>query len=268
MDDKMGYFLGLGASKSQINLIWMEFIEIILIYIYLDYFSYSIYQEENTIRSLTDKKDKINYFNLYFNNETRAISEKLTPQEYDGHVKCMKYNFNVDLTEVFKGFLDFHNFMMTGRLPHLKEEEKKEEDKLKTIKEEPEKIEEKEEEEGKEEEKKEEEQSDENNSINLIKTGEENEDNKKKENEEITTSISIKADDEGMKEKEKKEENISPLAKRMFLKKKEQKTEESSLLKNLTSLKTKKTAKKSLFEEAKNKTKDNKHKCYNLFKDL
>ena len=76
MDDKMGYFLGLGASKSQINLIWMEFIEIILIYIYLDYFSYSIYQEENTIRSLTDKKDKINYFNLYFNNETRAISEK------------------------------------------------------------------------------------------------------------------------------------------------------------------------------------------------
>ena len=39
MDDKMAYFLGLGASKSQINLIWMEFIEIILIYIYLDYFS-------------------------------------------------------------------------------------------------------------------------------------------------------------------------------------------------------------------------------------
>ena len=40
------------------------------------------------------------------------------------------------------------------------------------------------------------------------------------------------------------------------------------MLKNLTSLKTKKTAKKSLFEEAKNKTKDNKHKCYNLFKDF
>ena len=44
IDTKIGFFLGLGVTKSQINLIWMEFVEIILIYIYLDYFSYSIYQ--------------------------------------------------------------------------------------------------------------------------------------------------------------------------------------------------------------------------------
>ena len=57
LDDKIAYFFGLGAAKSQINLIWMEFIEIVIIYIYLDYFSYSIYQDEvNTIRSAEDEK--------------------------------------------------------------------------------------------------------------------------------------------------------------------------------------------------------------------
>ena len=107
MDTKIGFFLNVGVTKSQINLIWMEFIEIILIYIYLDYYSYSIYQEENTIGKLSGRKDKINYFNLYYNNETRKVSQKLTPKEYEGHIQCMKYNFDVDITKSYSEFIDF-----------------------------------------------------------------------------------------------------------------------------------------------------------------
>ena len=265
MGDKMGYFLGVGASKSQINLIWMEFIEIILIYIYLDYFSYSIYQEENTIRSLTDKKDKINYFNLFFNKQTREISKKLSQEEYEGHVKCMKYNFNVDLTEVFKGFIDFQNFMQTGRLPNYIQEKKNKKSQLSlsVINEVQEEKGEKEEEEEKVEEKK---QIEEDKPKIEIKEEEKKPENEK-ENKGLMSSMlsitSIKNADEGMKEKE--EEKVSPFLKSLRQKKTEQ---PSGLLKNLTTLKAKQTGKKSLFQEAKSKDKDNKNKCYSLLKDF
>ena len=62
LDEKYGFFYGLGVSHSQINLIWMDFIEVVIIFIYLDYFSYSIYQEGKTI----GKSDNgINLFNLH-----------------------------------------------------------------------------------------------------------------------------------------------------------------------------------------------------------
>ena len=97
LDDKEGFFYGLGVSRSQINLIWMEFIEIVIIYIYLDYFSYSIYQEANTIGRAKDKANKINYYNLYLNKETRFASLKLSEDEYKKHKLCMEYNFGVDI---------------------------------------------------------------------------------------------------------------------------------------------------------------------------
>ena len=142
LDDKMAYFFGLGAAKSQINLIWMEFIEIVIIYIYLDYFSYSIYQDGyNTIASKDEKKqEELNYYNLRSNKETIKSSMKLTDDEYKKHVNCMQYNFNVNLTYRFHNLLIFKDFMKTGILPKLESENiiKKINNQLPEIKEEPE----------------------------------------------------------------------------------------------------------------------------------
>ena len=57
LSDQKAFFFGFGVSHSQINLIWMDFIEVVIIYIYLDYFSYSIYQEVN--KNEKKKRQKI-----------------------------------------------------------------------------------------------------------------------------------------------------------------------------------------------------------------
>ena len=93
MSDEHAFFFGLGACHSQINLIWMDFIQVVVIYIYLDFFSYSIYQEGKTIGK---SESSINYFNLHLNSEIKKVTKKLSQEEYDKHFDCMKYNFGVE----------------------------------------------------------------------------------------------------------------------------------------------------------------------------
>ena len=112
INDKNAFFFSLGVSKYQIYLIWMEFIEVVIIYIYLEYFSYSIYYKKNRIGRAQDNFSKINYSNLYSNEKTKENSLKLTENEYEEHKNCMKYNFNVDILEYNK----FIYFMENGKL--------------------------------------------------------------------------------------------------------------------------------------------------------
>ena len=273
IDDKMAYFLGLGAAKSQINLIWMEFIEIIIIYIYLDYFSYSIYQEENTIGKSSDKKNELNYFNLFYNKETKEISQKLTEDEYEKHIECMKYNFNVDVKSTFRDLNIFKKFMRTGILPRSKDDKKKENEKkskdksldLSIIKEE--KIEEKKEEEKKEEEKTEEKKEEE-------KKEEEKIEDEKEEKEKIEEEEKLDEDKNIINTEENKDKGIGGLSifkKSLTKSEMKEKSEEkpSSLIRNITkNLERTKTQKTSLFEQSKFKSKSNKNKCYSKLKDF
>ena len=43
-NENLKFFWGLGVNDKQVKIIWIEFILVIIIYIYLEYFSYSIYQ--------------------------------------------------------------------------------------------------------------------------------------------------------------------------------------------------------------------------------
>ena len=100
------YFFGLGLSHYEMNIIWTEFIEIILIYIYLDYFSYSIYQGKNIIGARRDE-DKINYEKLFINDKkTQEAILNLLEKEYEENRKCMKYNFGIII-------LDYNNILKT-----------------------------------------------------------------------------------------------------------------------------------------------------------
>ena len=124
IQDERAFFFGLGVCHSQINLIWMDFIEVVIIFIYLDYFSYSIYQEGKTI----GKSDNgINLFNLHLNSEVREVTKKLSQEEYQKQINCMKYNFGV---EIKKDFQSFQYYIENGKdNEEKKEEEKKEEEK-------------------------------------------------------------------------------------------------------------------------------------------
>ena len=132
--DEMAFFFGLGVCRSQINLIWMDFIEVIIIYIYLEYFSYSIYQEGKTIGK---SESSINYFNLHLNGEVRKVTEKLSEEEFKKHRDCLEYNFGV---RIDKEFEDFKYYIEKGKAKDPNQvEEKKEEEKIEEKKEEEEK---------------------------------------------------------------------------------------------------------------------------------
>ena len=114
ISDQKAFFFGLGVSHSQINLIWMDFIEVVIIYIYLEYFSYSIYQSSsNTNTKIKSKKNnsKINYYNLYLNSQVREVTSKLSKEEYQKHKECMKYNFDLDILK----YEDFKHYMKYGK---------------------------------------------------------------------------------------------------------------------------------------------------------
>ena len=97
IDDKNGFFLGLGVNRMQINLMWMDYIEAIILYIYLDFFSYSIYQDVQNKGKVDKGMDKINYYNLHLNPKVKECVEILSEKEYKKHYKCMKYDFNIDI---------------------------------------------------------------------------------------------------------------------------------------------------------------------------
>ena len=94
-DDKNGFFLGLGVNSIQINLMWMDYIEVIIIYIYLDYFSYSVYQSK--YNKGKKRVDKISYYNLRMNKKIIKEVKKLNINQFKKHQKCMKIDFGIDL---------------------------------------------------------------------------------------------------------------------------------------------------------------------------
>ena len=106
INEKICYFFGLGLSHYDINLIWMELVEIIIVYIYLDYFSYSIYQEKKINISNKSENNILNYYSNIFidNTKTQEAALNLLKDEYKENEECMKYNFGIEILD-YKGFL-------------------------------------------------------------------------------------------------------------------------------------------------------------------
>ena len=124
--EKVGFFLGLGIVKSQVNLLWMEFAEIIIIYIYLDYFSYSIYQEVQN-KGSNKNNTRINYYNLHLDKRVNLCVKTMSSKRFKKIQECMKYNLDIDLGE----FDDFRNKILLSEanvteLPSIKEENESE----------------------------------------------------------------------------------------------------------------------------------------------
>ena len=97
---KYGFFYGFGTSKNQINLIWMDLIDIIVLYIYLFYFSYCIYQDTDNIGQSKDINDKINYYNLRTNEKFYNCIKSISDEEFKEYKECMKYNLGINIDDI------------------------------------------------------------------------------------------------------------------------------------------------------------------------
>ena len=245
-NNKQAFFFGFGVSHTQINLIWMDFIEVVIIYIYLDYFSYSIYQETNTIGRMKNKDNKINYYNLYLDSQVKNVAKKMTRKEYEKHENCMKYNFDLKILP----YHEFKYYMKHGKsLNKFPENE-----------EEPKVIERK-------RDKKEEKidlgilENEGNNDINnnLINENDNNINNINEDKNIINTNTN-QENEENYEEEEMPKTEIKP-------KKKKKVVEESPLLNALSKAGTMAVSKSSIISNLKDKERTS-NKCYDILKQF
>ena len=99
-DYKYGFFFGLGTTETQINLIWMDFVDIIVLYIYIDYFSYCIFQDSENLGSTKDKNNKINYYNLLINTKFRNRVKYMKEEKYQKIKECYEYNLDINIDDL------------------------------------------------------------------------------------------------------------------------------------------------------------------------
>ena len=95
---KHSLILGLGINRSQVLLIWVEYIIIFLIYIYLYYFCFTIFN--NRFIELKEWKKQKNslIYNLLYDIEFReALLKMKKSNQYEKLSKCVKSNFELDI---------------------------------------------------------------------------------------------------------------------------------------------------------------------------
>ena len=105
LNEKIGFFLGVGVSKSQVNLLWLEFMQIVVIFFYLDMFSYSIYQDILNLGQTTMNKDKFNFESLNLKPSTIDSIKQMSEiqfQQYNECLKCFDMNIGKDHNEFLK----------------------------------------------------------------------------------------------------------------------------------------------------------------------
>ena len=117
-DLKYGFFYGLGTSKTQIKLLWMDFVDIVLLYIYIDYFSYCIYQDSDNLGSTKDKFNKINYYKLRSNKKFYNCIKDMKDEKLKEYNECMEYNLGIKINDI--------KYKLGLSLTPIKDESKKE----------------------------------------------------------------------------------------------------------------------------------------------
>ena len=102
------FYFGFGNTNEQVSMIWIDFILVSIIYVYLDFFSYSIYQDKN-IKGRS--YDKISYYNLYTDKEFRNTAKKIDEKKYDRYKQCIEYNFEIEMMS----YVNFKYYMEKGK---------------------------------------------------------------------------------------------------------------------------------------------------------
>ena len=110
---KLGFFCGLGVTGSQVKLICLEFLQMIVIYFYLDLFSYSIYQETLNKGEKSLQGQKFDFHTLNLNEYVIDYVQRMSEAEFQEIRECLEC-FNFRIGQNHKEFLE---------ILHLHEEE-------------------------------------------------------------------------------------------------------------------------------------------------
>ena len=96
LTEEKGFFFGLGVSQYQVNNIILEFIQIIVIYLYLNIFSYSIYQNILNLGESSVKDRKFDLSSLNLEEGSLEMIKATTEMEFLQYKECLScYDFNI-----------------------------------------------------------------------------------------------------------------------------------------------------------------------------
>ena len=105
MNEKEGYFFGMGISKSQVKNVLLEFIQAIILYLYLNIFSYSIYQDILNLGESKISEQKIDFQSLNMEQGSIEQIKAMTEMEFLQYKECLScYDFNIgeNLNDFFR----------------------------------------------------------------------------------------------------------------------------------------------------------------------
>ena len=105
LTESEGLFYGFGTNKSQVNLIWLDFFAIIIIYLYLNYFSYSIYQDIINLGSSSLSDQKFDFDSLNMEEGSIEQIKTMTDYQYFQLKECLScFNFHIgnNLSQFFQ----------------------------------------------------------------------------------------------------------------------------------------------------------------------
>ena len=95
-DYRLGFFFGVGVNETQVKLICLEFLQIVVIYFYLDLFSYSIYQETLNRGETSVHGQKFDFHTLNLNQYEIDYIQKMTEVEFQEIRECLEcFNFKI-----------------------------------------------------------------------------------------------------------------------------------------------------------------------------
>ena len=96
MAEKGGYFFGMGITKSQVNDLLLEFIQVIILYFYLNIFSFSIYQDILNLGESSISEQKIDFQSLNMEQGSIEQVKSMTEMEFLQYKECLScYDFNI-----------------------------------------------------------------------------------------------------------------------------------------------------------------------------
>ena len=95
--DKYAFFFGFGVNETQISLILLEFTLIMIIYIYLDFFSYSIYQDVMNKGETIAAGAKFNFGSMKLEPKIKNLVPYMGKELFEQYRDCLRYNFDFDI---------------------------------------------------------------------------------------------------------------------------------------------------------------------------
>ena len=150
------FFLALGVNKLQVQFLILDFIVISIIYVYLDYFSYAIYQDsDEDMKKIVDEQlkrnkqqneeglfvddnnnadgnnnnnnkqehnSKLKFYSLTGKKKLLRCVQNLQPEEFNTHKVNLQYTFNIDIGEYSK-FKETFLYHGRDKLKEIEEED-------------------------------------------------------------------------------------------------------------------------------------------------